>query len=87
LAVDLEAFAAVVYSSNWESEINPINVDGNAPFTEKDGPAGPEVVPSESVTPDSKEVEESVVDVGATSTFESAWGKAVETVEKSEKEG
>lgn len=73
---DLEAFAAVVYSSNWESEISPMNEYGGAVFTQTDGPAGPEVVPKEEMTG-----QESIVDVGATSTFESAWGKAVETVE------
>jgi peroxin-3 len=73
---DLEAFAAVVYSSNWESEITPMNEYGSAVFTQTDGPAGPEVVPKEEMTG-----RESIVDVGATSTFESAWGKAVDTVE------
>jgi len=73
---DLEAFAAVVYSSNWESEISPMNEDGGAVFTQRDSPARPEVVPEEMTG------QESIVDVGATSTFESAWGKAVDTVER-----
>jgi peroxin-3 len=71
---DLEAFAAVVYSSNWESESSPVEEAEGMVFVTKDGEAGPEVVPVS--------VEESVVDVGATSSFESAWGKATETAEK-----
>lgn len=79
---DLEAFAAVVYSSNWESEISPAN-DASASFFEKDGPSGPEVVVAGSQVSDSAVPgEESIVDLGSASTFESAWGKAVENVEK-----
>lgn len=66
---DLEAFAAVVYSSNWESEITPMTEE---PAKERDS-SSDVLVPS---------VDASVVDVGATSTFESAWGKAVESVDK-----
>ncbi|KAH6684177.1 Peroxin-3 [Halenospora varia] len=82
---DLEAFAAVVYSSNWENEISPMNDDGGAVLIEKDEPAGPEIAasgsqPSDETVPG----QESIVDVGSASTFESAWGKAVETAEKSE---
>jgi peroxin-3 len=68
---DLEAFAAVVYSSNWENEISP--VDDNSGIASKDGP----IVPAEVTTG-----QESVVDVGSASAFESAWGKAFDTVEK-----
>ena len=77
---DLEAFAAVVYSSNWESEINPMNEEGSTVFVAKEGSAGPEIVPvpTDEVVPG----QESVLDVGAGSSFESAWGKAVETTEK-----
>lgn len=78
---DLEAFAAVVYSSNWESEISPMNADDSHPFTQTEGPAGPEVAPTDPVT--GTPGQESIVDVGTASSFESAWGKAVETVEKS----
>ncbi|TVY84903.1 Peroxisomal biogenesis factor [Lachnellula suecica] len=74
---DLEAFAAVVYSSNWETEISPMN-DDSALFTQKDGPSGPEIVPTESQTFETGVGQESLVDVGATSSFESAWEKAVE---------
>jgi peroxin-3 len=58
---DLEAFAAVVYSSNWESEIMPL---------EEDKPA------REARGRSSKDVEKSAVDIGRSDTFESAWGKA-----------
>jgi peroxin-3 len=64
---DLEAFAAVVYSSNWESEIRSVNDDSD--ITLRDSPI------------DLAEVltgQESVIDVGSASAFESAWGKAVE---------
>ena len=68
---DLEAFAAVVYSSNWENEIHPVNDDSGIAM--KDNP----IDPAELVTG-----QESVVDVGSASTFESAWGKAVDSAEK-----
>ena len=63
---DLEAFAAVVYSSNWENEIRPVSDDSG--ITLKDG----SIDPAEVATG-----QESVVDVGSASAFESAWGKAV----------
>lgn len=66
---DLEAFAAVVYSSNWQSEISPMagNDGSSSKNTETDEDvAVPELLASESV-----------VDVGSASTFESVWGKAV----------
>jgi len=72
---DLEAFAAVVYSSNWESEITPISEDRVAK-----GKSSKDAV--EINASDVAPVEESVVDVGAESTFESAWGRAVETAGK-----
>jgi len=75
---DLEAFAAVVYSSNWESEISPVNEDGSAPFTQMDGPAGPEIVATGPQLSNAETGQDSIVDVGTASTFESAWGKAVE---------
>lgn len=76
---DLEAFAAVVYSSNWESEISPVNEEGSTVFVAKEGPAGPEIVPAEGG--EAVPGQESVVDVGTASSFENAWGKAVETTE------
>jgi peroxin-3 len=63
---DLEAFAAVVYSSNWENEIQPVDEDSG--ITLKDGPIDPAEVAGQ----------ESIVDVGSANAFESAWGKAVE---------
>lgn len=70
---ELEAFAAVVYSCNWEAEVGGTQEDGN----EESGI----LVNKDDVKDEAKEekqVEESVVDVGTASTFESAWGKAVE---------
>ncbi|KAH8600805.1 peroxin 3 [Bisporella sp. PMI_857] len=78
---DLDAFAAVVYSSNWESEISPAN-DHGALFTQKDGPGGIEIVAAESVLKEELPGQESVVDVGTVANFESAWGKAVESTGK-----
>jgi len=67
---ELEAFAAVVYSCNWEAEVD--GADGSG--IEESGV----LVDKDKVKDEGKKVEESVVDVGAASTFESAWGKAVE---------
>ena len=71
---DLEAFAAVVYSSNWESEILPLEEEGEASFVEVKNDRGIEVVEAGN----GKDVEESIIDVGTQSSFENAWGKAVE---------
>jgi peroxin-3 len=65
---DLEAFAAVVYSSNWENEIGPIGDSESSTTGEHLSTAATG--------------EESIVDVGSASAFDKAWGKAVETVEK-----
>jgi peroxin-3 len=74
---DLEAFAAVVYSSNWESEISPMTDEGSTVFVAKEGPVGPEIVAAEAC--EAVSGQESVVDIGTASSFESAWGKAVGT--------
>jgi peroxin-3 len=74
---DLEAFAAVVYSSNWENEISPMDDEGSAVFVKKDGSSERETVPAEA-----SGVQESIVDISTASTFESAWGKAVDEVGK-----
>jgi peroxin-3 len=74
---DLEAFAAVVYSSNWENEISPIGEEGSAVLVQKDGLSGSESVPAEILTG-----EGSIVNVGSANAFESAWGKAVDKVDK-----
>lgn len=65
---ELEAFAAVVYSCNWEAEV------GGAETGEESGV----LVDREEEKEEVNKVEDSVVDVGSSSTFESAWGKAVE---------
>lgn len=70
LVGELEAFAAVVYSSNWENEITPIGDEGAA----KNG-KGKE--PSDQA--ESGVLGGSIVDVGEASAFESAWGKATES--------
>ncbi|RDW70287.1 hypothetical protein BP5796_08684 [Coleophoma crateriformis] len=67
---DLEAFAAVVYSSNWESEITPLNVDGTNTADVEIETAG--------FKTDSDAGQESIIDLGSASTFENAWGKAVD---------
>ncbi|CAG8952046.1 hypothetical protein HYFRA_00000782 [Hymenoscyphus fraxineus] len=108
---DLEAFAAVVYSSNWESEISPMNDDGSISLVEptlseaiteikevestipegnmiaqetvEEMPIVENAAAEKMTDPDEKEVtgEESILDVGSASNFESAWGKATETSE------
>ncbi|KAE8446123.1 hypothetical protein EG329_012494 [Mollisiaceae sp. DMI_Dod_QoI] len=72
---DLEAFAAVVYSSNWENEISPMNEEGSTVLVPKEELAASDIVPEEAG-------QESVINVGTASTFESAWGKAVDTAKK-----
>ncbi len=58
---DLEAFAAVVYSSNWETEIMPVNEA--KPAEEKEKEAAAKSIPA-------------VGEAADTDAFESAWGKA-----------
>jgi peroxin-3 len=83
---DLEAFAAVVYSSNWESEITPMGEE--SPVKETKGKEIHSVVnPAGLGSSEEAGVgQESIIDVGAASTFENAWGKAVEAVDKENKE-
>jgi peroxin-3 len=69
---DLEAFAAVVYSSNWETEITPMREESDGKDTK-----GKEVASEDAMLGG-----DSIIDVGPASKFESAWGKAVETVER-----
>jgi peroxin-3 len=57
---DLEAFAAVVYSSNWESEITPMNDESLEKEAKASGP----------------DVDESIVDIGSTRSFEDAWARS-----------
>ena len=76
---DLEAFAAVVYSSNWESEISPANDDGMLPMPkDSQGLDTTNISPATVIVP----AQQNNVDVGTTSSFEDAWGKAVETVKE-----
>ena len=72
---DLEAFAAVVYSSNWETEISAENDIVDVPSVPESGLQTVVEQPHLEANPG----EGSVVDVGADSVFESAWGKATET--------
>jgi peroxin-3 len=74
---DLEAFAAVVYSSNWETEITPMGEDSmngkkTAEATSVDLGSSSELLLGE----------ESLIDIGTKNAFESAWGKAVDIVDK-----
>lgn len=74
---DLEAFAAVVYSSNWENEITPMTEE-----TSK-GKKTAEVTPVDlGVGTGLLSGEESIVDVGTEAAFESAWGKAVDVLDR-----
>ncbi|KAJ5042998.1 uncharacterized protein L3040_004387 [Drepanopeziza brunnea f. sp. 'multigermtubi'] len=74
---DLEAFAAVVYSSNWENEISPMNdPESSTVIVEKDGLAGP--AGQANIQAAEAAGQESIVDLGTASTFENAWGKAVD---------
>ena len=59
----LEAFAAVVYSSNWETEIMPMSEQPRAEEREE------ELLVQEGKI---------VGDVNKEDAFESAWGKAIE---------
>jgi peroxin-3 len=77
---DLEAFAAVVYSSNWESEISPRDDAGSTVFVEKEELARDQFFGARA--DDSVSGQESCPGVGKVSTFESAWGQAFETTEK-----
>ena len=64
---ELEAFAAVVYSSNWEAEIMPVGEERGQQEEEKEEDA-------EELVRDGR----IVGDVEKEDAFESAWGKATE---------
>ncbi len=73
---DLEAFAAVVYSSNWESEIREEGLMQSAVHVKHE-----DASPGRSQAPlptQSTQGDQSVVMVDAESSFESAWEKAVD---------
>lgn len=78
---DLEAFAAVVYSSNWESEVRGDGMMGSAVHVKPEDatPAAP--TPSEAAkdsVPPTQGTESIVMVDSQKSDFESAWEKAVE---------
>jgi len=75
---DLEGFAAVVYSSNWESEIRPdeeggLFVSGGGQGENGNGTRGGDVVG------DVVSVEESLVVVDSAGNLEGAWERATST--------
>ncbi|KAI9746506.1 MAG: peroxin [Claussenomyces sp. TS43310] len=74
---DLEAFAAVVYSSNWENEVTPMMEGGVQETKGKDAAVETNLAASNDTMG-----QESIIDVGTTSRFENAWGKAVDMVDK-----
>lgn len=76
---DLEAFAAVVYSSNWESEVTPMTEDRLREMDKQQqlGESGVQSKPSSNIAG-----QESIIDVGTASVFENAWGKAVDVVDQ-----
>ncbi|KAG9247099.1 Peroxin-3 [Calycina marina] len=93
---DLEAFAAVVYSSNWENEISPmtppdasyLEVQQNTETEmEKETETETELDLEPELTTITPKVEltpgqQSVVDVRTASSFEDAWGKAAEAAKE-----
>lgn len=74
---DLEGFAAVVYSSNWQAEIVGDEEEERGSTQGKGGEKGKGMDRSR-VMQNSREVEESIVmvDAGESSLFDSAWEKA-----------
>ncbi|TGO51773.1 hypothetical protein BOTNAR_0344g00060 [Botryotinia narcissicola] len=72
---ELEAFAAVVYSSH-ENEINPIDDFGSAMLVPRNDLGESEMASVASNGQDS------LIDVGTASRFESEWGKAVDPADK-----
>jgi len=59
-----------VYSSNWESEITPMSEENSAK-------------PSKGKSAESVMGDESIIDLGKSDAFESAWGKAVDNAKVS----
>ncbi|OAA74120.1 Peroxin-3 [Cordyceps fumosorosea ARSEF 2679] len=74
----LEAFAAVVYSSNWESEVRGGDGLMESAVHVKPAAATTPEVPTEKKTPTSTQADQSIVMVENQDSFESAWEKAVE---------
>ncbi|KAK2009826.1 peroxin-3 [Colletotrichum eremochloae] len=78
---DLEGFAAVVYSSNWENEIH--DDEGGIMASAVDLRASQGATTAINIPSQTQGTqgtgEESVVMVNPTTSFESAWGRAVDT--------
>jgi peroxin-3 len=72
---DLEAFSAVVYSSNFEWEAPGLG-EGSGGSSGVAGAGSPEKIATDQGASGPISVEDSAVDLGATSPFENAWGKA-----------
>jgi peroxin-3 len=72
---DLEAFSAVVYSSNFEWEAPGLG-EGSGGSSGVAGAGSPEKKATDQGASGPISVEDSAVDLGATSPFENAWGKA-----------
>lgn len=68
---DLEAFAAVVYSSNWENEMRDDGLMGSAVHVRPE-----DAKPSQGPAPTPSQGEESVVVVDSQVGFEGAWERA-----------
>lgn len=81
---DLEAFAAVVYSSNWESEITLVGEDGPMKGTKGKESSGVNHASLQSCAK-ARAGQESFIEAGGASTFEEAWGKAAEKVDEGKK--
>ncbi|KAK1986823.1 peroxin-3 [Colletotrichum cereale] len=81
---DLEGFAAVVYSSNWENEIHDDESGIMASAVDvraSQGATTATSIPSQTQGITQGTGEESVVMVNPATSFESAWGRAVDTKE------
>ncbi|RKF55482.1 Peroxisomal biogenesis factor 3 [Erysiphe neolycopersici] len=70
---ELEAFAAVVYSSNWESLVNSAPNEGTNQIIDGRNQQDDLVMVS------MQEADESLIDIDTASKFESIWEKAVNT--------
>ncbi|KAK2024876.1 peroxin-3 [Colletotrichum zoysiae] len=76
---DLEGFAAVVYSSNWENEIHDDEGSIMASAVDVRASQGATNISSQTQGATQGTGEESVVMVNPATSFESAWGRAVDT--------
>ncbi|KAJ6787643.1 hypothetical protein PWT90_06629 [Aphanocladium album] len=74
----LEAFAAVVYSSNWESEVRGDGLMESAVHVKPSDATATTPAKQTEKTPVSTQADQSIVMVDNQDSFESAWEKAVE---------